>query len=248
MTSIENRLLRQLGEAAAHRKVDDVRIGLGYTAVQLDNGGTGLAWTPPREGTGCTHIHRQEPLTGSQAAKLLDFLGEKDPLYRALGLATVNALLADHAHPTCTTDALDLLDIRSSDRVTMVGFFGPLIPRIRQTGCRLDIIERNRDYQQTIAPADGDEALAYCDIAIVTATSLINGTLNRVLDALGKPRKAVLLGPSAPLCAEAFKETVFTQISGSRVINAAATLQTVSEGGGTPQLKAHVAFETIMIN
>ena len=42
---ITDELLNSLAEKAQHRLVEEVRIGLGYTAVLLDDGACGLAYT-----------------------------------------------------------------------------------------------------------------------------------------------------------------------------------------------------------
>ncbi len=251
MERIEDRLFRFVEGEAYKRTVADVRIGLGYTAVMLDNGLTGLAWTPPREGSGCTHLDRREFLAGCPALELLGFLDSSELLMRAIGFATVNALLADEAlrpREISGEDALALLEVGDADRVAMVGYFGPLVPKLRQKGCRLDIIEKNRALEGTVDPDRADEILAGCDVAIITATSLVNNTFNGLVAALDRPRRAVLLGPSAPLCPQAFAGTPITQISGSRVLDGDKVLRTVSEGGGTPRLKPYVAFETTFSN
>lgn len=250
MISIQDKLLSGLQESATDRKVKDVRIGLGYTAVQLDNEAVGLAWTPPREGSSCTHVSRKEPFVGSCASELLEFFQSSDPLYRALAVATANALISPilkQENNASIDNAIDLLGITATDSVAMVGYFGPLISQIEQIGCRFHIIEKNRNTRDTLSPEDGQAVLEQCDIAIVTGTSLINNTLEQILAALNKPRKAVLLGPSAPLYPEAFSGTAITQISGSRVIDGDAVLRVISEGGGTPRLKPYVAFETVFV-
>ncbi len=244
----QQRLLDTLSPLAAGRTVADVRIGLGYTAVQLDHGDTGLAWTPPCRDGCCTHLPAAGSLTGRAAGDLLAYLVDERPLLRTLGVATGNALLAAVPRPDATTaDALDLLAVTAADRVAMVGYFGPLVKQLERIGCRLDIVELDRSRAGTLSPEEGRAALAACDVAILTGTSLMTGTTDELLESLGNPRAAVLLGPSAPLCPAAFAGTPLTQLSGARVRDGAAVLRVVSEGGGTPLLKAHVAFETVRL-
>ena len=47
----QNALVELLNVSAKEQKVADVRIGLGYTAVCLENHQAGLAWTPEWGGT-----------------------------------------------------------------------------------------------------------------------------------------------------------------------------------------------------
>jgi len=57
----------------------------------------------------------------------------------------------------------------------------PVIARLRTNGCRLDVIELNWHHGETHTPEQGNEALAACSVAILTGTSLINGTCDDLL-------------------------------------------------------------------
>ncbi len=98
-----------------------------------------------------------------------------------------------------------------------------------------------------LSPQQGRSVLAACSVAILTGTSLVTGTVDELLNDLGRPREAVLLGPSAPFCAEAFAGTPLTRIAGARILDAAGAVRVVSEGGGTPLFKPYVSFETLLL-
>lgn len=245
---IQRKLLDILVSKATDLEVEEVRIGLGYSAVKLNNGQAGLAWTPSNKGSGCTHLHAAGTLSGKPAGELLSGLVEDNALLRALGVATANALVSSPTPGAFTGNALDPLGITSKDHVAMVGYFGPLVRELNQGGCRLDIIELDSTRPGVLTPQEGKLALANCDVAILTGTSLITGTLDDLFVSLGNPRGVVLLGPSAPLCPEVFADTPLTQISGARVLDCDSVFRVISEGGGTPLLKHHVAFETLFLN
>lgn len=239
-----------MAPAAEELTVADVRIGLVYTSVRLDNGNTGVAWTGQKSSGGCDQQLKAGTLVGRPAGELLHMLDVADnPLSKTIGLATANALTADIPHPATVTDEiLELIDIQPSERVAMVGFFGPLVPRIRQIGCRLDIQELKTDKPGTIAPDAGRSSLAACDIALITATSIVTDTMDEVLADLGNARAAVVLGPSSFMHPEVFSGTPVTHIAGARVRNPSAVERIVSEGGGTKILKKHMDFETICLH
>lgn len=246
--SIPSKIIEFLRHAASNLTVADVRIGLGYSSVRLSDGHAGVAWTAQRESGSCTHEVKAGTLAGSPAADLLAMLDTDKPLARTIGLATANALAAGLPRPSTTTaGVLDLIDLKPSDHTVMVGFFGPLVPRIRQTGCRFDILEMNRDKPGTMAPEDGLEPLAACSVAIITATSVVTGTIDDLLAGLGNPRAAVILGPSTFMRPEVFAGTKVTHLAGVRVRDAAAVEKVVSEGGGTMILKPFMDFETICL-
>ncbi len=227
----------------------DVRIGLGYTTVRLDNGNIGLAWTAESHSGSCTHEAKAGTLAGRPAAELLEMLvNPRNPLSRSVGLAAANAISAGLPRPETTKeDVLGLLKIQPSDHVAMVGFFGPLVPALRGTGCRLDIVELKSGVPGTLSPEEGRASLAACSVAIITGTSIVTGTIDELLAGLGKPRAAVILGPSTFMRPEVFAGTQVTHLAGAGIRNPGAVERIVSEGGGTMVLKQHMDFEIICI-
>ena len=247
--TIQQKIIDYLKPVSEGLVAADVRVGLGYTSVRLDDGNIGLAWTAQAHSGSCTHEPRAGTLAGRPAGELLEMLASpRNSLSRSLGLATANALAAGLPRPeTTTVDVLELVNIRDSDHVVMVGFFGPLVPGLRRTGCRLDILELKSDRPGTMSPEEGRASLAVCSVAIITATSLVTGTMDELLSGLGSPRAAVILGPSSFMRPEVFAGTPVTHIAGVRIRNAAAVEKIVSEGGGTMILKRHMDFETICL-
>jgi len=247
--TIQRKIIDYLRPVSEGLAVSDVRIGLGYISVRLDNGNIGIAWTAQTHSGSCTHESKAGTLAGRPARELLEMLGNPiNPLSRSTGLATANALAAGLPHPRTTrTDVLELVNIQASDHVTMVGFFGPLVPSLRRSGCRLDIQELESDIPETISPEEGRASLAACSVAIITATSIVTGTMDELLSGLGNPRAVVILGPSAFMRPEVYDGTPVTHIAGVRIRNAGAVQQIVSEGGGTMILKQHMDFETICL-
>ncbi|HET6421715.1 MAG TPA: DUF364 domain-containing protein [Geobacteraceae bacterium] len=247
---IQKRLVDYLAPNTHLKTVADVRIGLGYTAVRLESGHAGVAWTPKSEAPCCTHFQAAGTLTGRPVAELLAMLAdEKSGLARAVGLAAANALLAALPRPVILKEeVISSLNVTPDDRVAMVGYFGPVISQLKKAGCRLDIVELNPAHgENTHSPEQGKDAMAGCTIAVITGTSLINGTFDEVVSGLGNPRAAVLLGPSSPLCGDVFSGTKITHVAGSRVKDADAVLRVVSEGGGTMLMKPFLDFESVLV-
>lgn len=245
---MQSRVVDRLAAIAGDACISDVRIGLGYTAVRLGSGQTGLAWTPPPASGGCTHLKLAGTLTERSATELLQMLSAEQSLFRTVGLATANALLASLPQPvTNKEEVINGLKITAEDHVAMVGYFGPLVKRLQKVGCKLDVIELDSSRPGVLTPQQGRSALAACSVAILTGTSLVTGTCDDLLADLGRPREAVLLGPSAPFCPQAFSGTPLTRIAGARVFDGDGVLRVVSEGGGTPLLKSYVSFETLLL-
>jgi uncharacterized protein len=237
---IAGRLHQRLLEESRRFAVEDVRIGGSYVAVVLTGGRIGLA-ARLKETAGTQIEIPRSAICGKRAGALLDDLVYgTGAVERALGLATANAMI-DPAAPAEEEDTISLMGLRPGERVAMVGLFRPIVPRIEAAGVRLSIIERDTPEKKR------REILGTCDAAIVTATTLLNQTLEEILNELGRPRHVALIGPSTPLCEEIFRGSPVTHLGGSAVVDAAGVLRVIAEGGGTPDMRPCLRFVNIMV-
>ena len=224
--------------------VEEVRIGLGYVGVLLEGDRLGLSALLRNElPPGCSTLGKAGTLAGSGASELLDLLvNGKNPLEKALGLATANAILSPGAGEG-EQDSIALMGLSSGDRVAMVGYFSPLVERIQKTGATLQIIEKDPHRTDKIPDQkDRDSILKECSVAIITATAILNDTIEEILNGLGSPRHVTILGPSTPLCEEAFARTPVTHLGGSAILDNRKVMQIISEGGGTPNMRPYLRF------
>jgi uncharacterized protein (DUF4213/DUF364 family) len=230
--------------------VEDVRIGLGYTALKLQDGSAGVALTFRHEaGCGCAVFDGLTPLAGRPASHLLPLLASPDPIQSAVGLACANALVNRPGVNQEDGDILDLLELRPSDHVGMVGHFGPLVESVRRRAENLTIFERIERPQGDLLPQKyATEVLPGCQVALITATTIINHTLDPLLVAAGDCREVVILGASTPLLPEAFAGTPVTLLSGVLIAEPGQVLRIVSEGGGMRQFKSHVRKVNLRIS
>jgi len=234
---------------AKDRKVADLRIGFGYTGVRLDNGCTGIAAVLfdalPH---GCTVMPAAGSFAGSPAADLLQYLVDgKNPLEMAIGLAVANALIKAPADCADNNEATTYLNLKPGEKVVMVGLFAPLVEKMRATGAILTVIEKNPQRLELLSPEAKQQALRDCDVAIITATTLLNKTFEETVSALGAPRSVAVLGPSTPLVPEIFRNTPVTHLGGVAVVDSAKVLQIISEGGGTPALRPYLRFVNLIM-
>ncbi len=215
------------------RIIKDVRIGLGYTAVKLDDGSCGLAATLRDEIVGCCSLlNKAGKLVGSKAYQLSKFINSTDVLESAVGLAAINATINKDVESN-TGALLEALEISKSDIVGMVGYFEPLIEPIREKSKKLYVLERKPSDKEYVYPDWGANILLpKCDIVIISGTALINKTIDHLLSLCTSMAKIAILGPSTPL-SPIFKKYGVDFLFGSKVLNPDKTLRIVSEGGGT---------------
>ncbi|AKB26993.1 hypothetical protein MSSIT_0274 [Methanosarcina siciliae T4/M] len=236
-------LKNDLGPALEEIEVKDVRIGLAYTGVLLSENYGGVACTPLYEFSCCPALGFTETLKGKTADKLLELALSGKTLEAAVGIATANALshmLRDLEPEHFRRSYSDILDlVKPEDRVAMVGYFGPLVPKILKITGKLTILEKREiesPQARTLSSEKAREILPSSDVIILSASTLANGTFDELLSFRGAAREVVLLGPTAPLYPEPFFEKGITAVMGTRIIDPRTMLTVVSEAGGTKKL------------
>jgi uncharacterized protein (DUF4213/DUF364 family) len=242
------RLYERILPEAKNRKVADLRIGLGYVGVKLDNDATGIAAVLfdalPH---GCTVMPAAGNFAGSAAVDLLKYLVDgKNPLEISIGLAVANALIQPPVDTVDDREATTYLDLKKGVKVAMIGLFSPLVSRILATGAELTIIEKNSARMEILSDKEKKEALKTCHVAIITATTLLNSTFEETINLLGNPRAVAVMGPSTPLVPAIFHDTPVTHLGGAVVAEPARVLQIISEGGGTPALRPYLRFVNLI--
>jgi uncharacterized protein len=233
--TVASKLKELASEKSGNIRVQDIRIGLGYTGVQLEDGRTGVAYTLGRNSfSGCSAFRGNSPLIGRLASELVGFLGSANPVESSLGLATANAFANVSPTGASTGDVLQELEILPTDRVGMIGYFGPLLAQLENRVASLEIFEENEERSANLRPAAEEiEKLPACQVAIITSTTIINNTIDDLLDAAKSCREVCLVGPSTPLLPDAFHGTPVTCLSGMTVTDSAQILRLISEGRGT---------------
>ena len=230
-------------EQGAGTRVRRVQIGLIYCAVQLEPGSTGVAFTFPgqRSSQPCAQgLSGRGHLAGSKAEDLVEQLGSDDLISSALGMAAANALIADSIDdPTATPgDILDQLDIREGDRLCMVGCFLPVLDKLKNASVQVTAVDQVAKPGAEPAENSG-RLLPESQVAIITGTSIINNTIDALLDLAAGCREVAILGPSTPLLAGAFADLPVHCLSGIRVDEPQSVFQVIGEGGGFRFFKDH---------
>ena len=227
-------LIARLEKRAATRTVREVRVGLGYTAVLLDDGNCGLAFTFSKDvEIGCTALDQAGTLAGRTASELAGWARSREKITAAVGWATLNALI--EVPPNAVeADVRELIQVEPDDVAGMVGYFSPLVGRFRERAAQLHIFEQQRQEDPDVhTTSEAPLLLPRCDVVVISATTLINHTLDDLLTHVNKARQRVILGPSTPMIPEIFQKHGVTLLSGMQVVDPEYILRVVSEGGGT---------------
>lgn len=239
---IHQKIKEQLMPRASGIEVRDVRIGLGYTAVLLENGQAGIALTFHESiKKGCNVFEGLHPLVGRDACDLLSLLDSADKIEMAVALATANALANTLREDMMEGDIMKYLPIGSKDKVGMVGYFEPVVPRLKKKTSSIMIFEQIKQKKGHLLPEkDAYRLLPQCQVAMITSTTILNHTVDNILNAARSCRDVVLMGASTPLMPEVFVGTPVNFLSGVVITRPEEILRIVSEGGGVRLFKKNV--------
>jgi len=229
---IVDELLDEVESALSRRVIADVRIGLGYTAVLLDDESCGLAGTLMEESRHCcTLLADAGELIGKPALEVAEWATSSDPVASSVGTAAVNAVLNRDGEPS--PNPLETLSIDGA-AVGMVGYFEPFVKELRRRAKALTIIERRPLSPEVLPDWAAERVLPACDTVLVTSLTLVNKTLDHLLR-LSRGEVA-LIGPTTPL-SPVFARYGVSHLFASVVTDPKRVLATVSQAGGTQRLR-----------
>lgn len=232
-------LIEQAKNRSRGRKVKDVRAGLGYTCVMLEDSACGLAYTFRNAmGHCCGVIPDAGTLVGRDSGELISWAKEGHMLKSAIGLATINAILNNPSAAFPSGNVIQAFDVKPSETFGMIGEFSPILFRVKEMTGNIYVFEQEVVEGDGLYPSSQiPELLPSCNVVVITATSIINHSIDGILPYCKNARQVCITGPSTPICPEVFQKYNVTMLAGSVVEKPDLVLQFVSQGGGTMNMK-----------
>jgi len=214
-------------------------LGLGYTAVTLSDGGIGLSYTHFEDKKSCMLLNKHIDYEGQPAVQLLEKIKSDHPVERSMALALVNALnhkdALEFPEDRKNNILFDHFKIGQGTHAAMVGFIGPLVDLLKQKQAAVEVLDasRNMGHKDDFYAKLGN----WADVLILISTSILNSTTEEILQHVSPTVKTVMLGPSTPMVAEAFKHLPVHMLAGTVPIDKENVLKAIRHGMGTPVLQ-----------
>ena len=169
------------------------------------------------------------------AQELAEYARSENLLEASIGVAAINSLLEVKEQDAVEMNASEVLMKEGAGKnVAIVGHF-PFIPRLRRGVGSLWVIEQH--------PTDDDhpaesavDLIPRADVVALTASALINHTLDDLLTLCSPDALVLILGPSTPLSPVLFEHGA-TIIAGSRVLHEEPVLNSIGQGATFQQVK-----------
>lgn len=223
--------------------VKEVRVCTYWTAVISRN--CGLASTLrdecPVENPDAVGSEHSRPvrdvgkLTQKSAKELVQYVKSDMLLEATIGMAALNSLINVDESKCVELNAFDVIAEKGIGKnIAVIGHF-PFIPRLRKIAGELWVLEkrpRPGDLTEDMAP----EVLAKSDVVAISATTLINHTLEDLLSYCRKDAFKIMLGPTTPMSDVMFDYGIDV-ISGAKIIDTEMVLRCISEGATFRQVQ-----------
>ncbi len=241
-------LLRTMGsDRLPGLTISKLVIGARLTAVRLSDGSHGVASTlphPPGHASGRERDFGEfspARITGSSVVSLFE-TPRRTALTDTLKVAVLNAIsstiLENGAYNIIPDkDPIELIDLQSARRITVVGAFQSYIRRIAAAGSHLRVLELNphaltADQMGFYVPA-GEYAslLPSSDVVIITGMTLVNNTIEGLLEAVTPGAEVIVTGPSGSIIPDVLFRNKVTIIGATRITRPGMLFRVVSEGG-----------------
>jgi len=236
-------------DIAKERTVTDVRIGLVYTSVLLDNGRCGLASTMYENmGQCCKFFEHAGEIKGKNAAELIHLYPSHNPIKAALGLATINALANYDVENKQEGDILEAIKILSEDKIGIVGNFKPIVKEIEKITDTFMVFEKKKIEGKNIFTVDDMERLLpECTVVLITSTTLVNKTFEPLVDLIKNAGTCAMVGPSTPLVPEFFRDKNIRILSGVEVSDTEKVMNIAGQAGGMSKFKDCVKKVNVLV-
>ncbi|HNQ69276.1 MAG TPA: DUF364 domain-containing protein [Bacteroidales bacterium] len=244
--------------------ITKVLFGLRLTAVQLSDGSCGMASTiddsnpyPCKKGRDFGDFSPSK-YSGQRVSDL--FVTEKSSgLIESLKIAVLNAISSNLREKEAYNiiedkDPIDLIDLNSEKKITIVGAFKSYIELIENTNSYLRVLELDRNafmekHVKYYVPAEKyPEIIPDSDIVIITGLTLVNNTIDKLLEFVKQGATVVVTGPSANIVPEILFQNKVNIIGATIITDYEMLFKLVSEAGAAYHTFKYCAKKICIIN
>lgn len=164
-------------------------------------------------------------------------------LEASIGIATLNSLLEFNEETAIQVNAVEIITQESQGKnLAIIGHF-PFVDRIKPITRNCRVIEK-KPFGDDFPEEAAKEYIPQSDVIAITGTAFINHTIEGLLSLCPSGSIVMILGPSTPLSPVLFKYGI-TYLSGARIIDKDAAINTIQQGASFPQVKG-VQLYTMM--
>lgn len=206
--------------AGSREAVANVLVGLHWIGLESRSAGIAHVF---RGGDGIA-LKDAGAILGRDTREIAGRLRSWVPLEASLGLAALCSMIDPVGEPFNVKDYI--LDSAPEKVVTCVGRF-PFYPKLQRVARRAYLLEMNPRPRELPTFA-AEEVIPESDLVVINSTTLINRSLQRLLE-LSRGKSCVVLGPCTPMNDVLF-DFGATVVAGVRVVDPARLFRSLTQG------------------
>jgi len=205
-----------------------------FGILALEDGSAGLyyAWLGVSQ-HGMSERFPAHDISSRTTMTLVRYFSSVDEAECSIGMAAINAITQSTFRragyvPAPAVDSLGALDIRSGDHIGMVGYFPSLVRRLRERGVRATVIEKKEKFigtEGTVTVVTDPERLRECNKVLSTAATLLNNSIDTILEYVKGAEAVVLVGPTAGFFPDPLFAHGVTALGGTQILDADVAIE-----------------------
>ncbi len=255
----------ELGSRVKAVSIAHAAIGMFLTGVRLSSGHAGAcssAVSGASAAEKAAALAISDRMQGRSVRGILENLPAARGVERAVSIAALNALAQMAAQGRARDrishgeeiDALAAVGVQPQETVVVVGAFVPFLRKLRNSGTKYIVLERDPTLLRAADRANFRDAgqaakvVPSADVLIITGAALVNETLGELV-ALARPQSRIaVVGPSVPIIPDAFFEHGIDIVGSVRVTDADEFMNVIARGGRGYHLFGKSAVKVAMRN
>lgn len=208
----------------------------GLIGLADDSAGFFYTWLAGQQDELNRH-YSETDFIGRNPIEFVEYYSSGDIAKCSIGLGIINAI-SQHLYKSQSyylpdaKNSLGSLTIKENDHIGMVGYFPPLVKALSNLDARLTVIEKKEvvpDENFKLELSLSPDSLLQCNKVLITASTMLNNTLDEILLYSKNSEKTVLIGPSAGFLPDSLFKKGVHAIGGSTIINSELAFDRLSK-------------------
>jgi uncharacterized protein (DUF4213/DUF364 family) len=247
-----------------HLTIDDIRVGLHLCAIRLSNGSSGVSTSIPDVYHQRSRAERDYgeftpcQIKGRTINEL--FMSPKTSnLVSALKVAALNALsgsLIENSNYNIieNLDPIEIPNFSKKEKVVVVGGFNSYISKISAIHNNIKVLEFDKNslnpgFQKYFVPANQyQQTLSDAKIVIITGMTLVNNTIDGLLQSIPPQAQTIVTGPSSSILPDVLFQNNVKIIGSIRITNPDMLLELAGQGGSGFHLFKYCAQKIVILH
>lgn len=189
-----------------------------FTAVKTNNGNIGI----------CANIDKDINVNSEKYTK------------NVILQAHINSQVNQKDKSYDESSFIDVISLKNEQDIMMVGFIEPIYHQMQKKDISCKVFDLRKKSSVLSPIKEFDASLKVAKTIIITATSISNGSFDKIIEEMSSDAKMYMIGPSAPMTRLLFDYVPCLMGIFGSIVKSDEILKPVQDGFGTRQLSPYL--------